>query len=75
MSKRLHDILTLDFSTQALTPERDQELNPNSSFYAVPPEAYLSANFGPNKIDFFNLCLHWAFLVHDFNQENFKTKL
>ena len=39
-------------------------LQPNITF-VVTIEAYLSATFGPNISDFFDVCLHyWVSLVH-----------
>ena len=33
--------------------------------FLVMSEAYLSASFGPNISDFFDLCLHWLSIVRD----------
>ena len=45
-----------------LSAEHGQELHPHPKFLVM-AEAHLSATFGPNFSDFFDLCLHWVFVV------------
>ena len=39
---------------------------PNPIFLIM-AEAYMSATFGQNNLDIFDLCVHWASVVRDFN--------
>ena len=42
--------------------EQGRELHPKPKFF-VTVELYLSATFGPNFSDFFDLCLNWMSVV------------
>ena len=56
-----HNVLTL--TIRKWLAKHGWELHPKPKFLVTANE-YLSATFGPNIADFFDLCLYWASVVH-----------
>ena len=53
-----------DLTVRKWPADQGPELPPKPKFLAA-TKGHLSATFGTNNSEFFDLCLHWESVVHD----------
>ena len=64
MRQKIHQGEVFEYFPKKDSSEHGRDLNPKPQFL-VTAEAYLATTYGPNISDFYDLSLHWVFVVHE----------